>query len=146
MAPPSAIHLTLLRHGDTITVDLAETGTLIPRSDTQVDDPFLADLTAEMERAALSPAGDRRGALARIGSIVFSHLLTEPARQRLRDARDADLYLRLDERLVHVPWELCHDGAEFLVAKMRVGRQVITGRALPPARTARVVQDSSACS
>ena len=139
--PPSAIHLTLLRHGDTITVDLAETGTLIPRSETQVDDAFLSDLTAEMERAALSPAGDRRAALARIGSIVFSHLLTEPARHRLRDARDADLYLRLDERLVHVPWELCHDGAEFLVAKMRVGRQVITGRAIPPARTARVVQD-----
>ena len=39
--PPSAIHLTLLRHGDTITVDLAETGTLIPRSETQVDDAFL---------------------------------------------------------------------------------------------------------
>jgi len=139
--PPSAIHLTLLRHGDTITVDLAETGTLIPRSETHVDDAFLNDLAAEMERAALSPAGGRTAALARIGSIVFSHLLTEPARKRLREARDADVYLRLDERLVHVPWELCHDGDEFLAAKVRVGRQVITGRAIPPPRTARVVQD-----
>jgi len=109
----SAIHLTLLRHGDTITVDLAETGTLIQRSETQVDDVFLADLTAEMERAALSPAGDRRAALARIGSIVFSHLLTEPARQRLRVAgmerrgRSHALEPRIPSRLDRVGTERC---------------------------------------
>jgi len=38
-----------------------------------------------------------------------------------------DLYLRLDEHLIHIPWELCYDGEDFLATKFRVGRQVITG-------------------
>ena len=45
----------------------------------------------------------------------------------------------MDEQLVHVPWELCYDGHDFLVNKFRVGRQVITERQLPrraPAATA----------
>jgi CHAT domain-containing protein/predicted ATPase len=124
---PTAIHLTLLRHGDLIAVDLAETGALVPRSETHVDDAFLRDLAAEMEQIATQRAGGTERALARLGGLVFSHLLTEPARRRLRDAEPTDLYLRLDERLVHVPWELCHDGKDFLATKFRIGRSVITG-------------------
>jgi predicted ATPase len=134
---PKPIHLTLLRHDDLIAVDLAETGALIPRSETRVDDAFLRDLAAEMEQIAAHRGRGTERALARLGGLVFSHLLTEPARRKLRDAEPTDLYLRLDERLVHVPWELCHDGEDFLLAKFRVGRQVITGHAVgdaPPAR------------
>ena len=69
--------------------------------------------------------------LVRVGGLIFSHLLTEPARRRLRQAAPTDLHLRLDEELIDVPWELCHDGDTFLGAKFRVGRQVITGRAIP---------------
>src|SRR5262245_33282032 len=140
-APPTAVHLTLLRHGDTLTVDLADTGTLIPRSETHVDDGFLRDLAAEMAQAAARHGADRTDALARVGRLVFSHLLTEPARRCLRDTRDVDVYLRLDERLVHVPWELCHDGTEFLVTKARVARQVITAQAIPPTRKAAATRD-----
>ena len=89
-----------------------------------------------MAQAAARRGADRTEALARVGGLVFSHLLTEPARRCLREARDVDLYLRLDERLVHVPWELCHDGTDFLVTKARVGRQVITAQAIPPPREA----------
>ena len=79
-APSTDVHLTLLRHGDTLTVDLADTGTLIPRSETRVDDGFLRDLAAEMAQAAARHGADRTEALARVGRLVFSHLLTEPAR------------------------------------------------------------------
>jgi CHAT domain-containing protein/tetratricopeptide (TPR) repeat protein len=132
------IHLTILRQGDLNIVDLAETGVLIPRSETQVDDAFLEELAAEMERAAGAwgrGAAARRD-LERVGGLVYSHLLTEPARRRLRDASETDLYLRLDERLIHVPWELCHDGQDFLVTKLRIGRQVITTRPIPEPRPA----------
>ena len=57
-APSTAVHLTLLRHGDTLTVDLADTGTLIPRSETRVDDGFLRDLAAEMAQAAARHGAD----------------------------------------------------------------------------------------
>ena len=136
------IHLTILRRDDSIIVDVAEHGSLIPRSETLVDDRFLGDLAAEMARLA-TPAptrtlrGDAPAAivleLQRTGGLIFSHLLTEPARRRLRAAAGGDLYLRLDERLLHVPWELCHDGETFLATKFRVGRQVITDQAVPEA-------------
>ncbi|HEY1416644.1 MAG TPA: hypothetical protein VGF41_02030, partial [Myxococcaceae bacterium] len=109
------IQLTILRQGDLNIVDLAELGSLIPRSETHVDDDFLreiADETAHLAAAARGGGGSTVRALERVGGLVFSHLLTEPARARLRDAAPADLYLRLDERLVHVPWELCHDGKD----------------------------------
>jgi len=132
-----ALHVTLLRHGDLIVVDLAETGTLIPRSEVRVDDGFLREIASEMEVVSARRGDDPARDMARIGAIVFSHLLTEPARRRLREAQGGELYLRLDERLVHVPWEVCHDGERFLFERFRVGRQVITGQAIPEGPRAR---------
>ena len=129
--------VTLLRHDDLIVVDLPENGTLIPRSEVRVDDAFLRDLAAEMEAVTTRRGADPARELARIGALVFSHLLTEPARRRLREARDGDLHLRLDERLVHVPWETCHDGESFLFERFRIGRQVITGQTIPEPRAGR---------
>ncbi len=69
--------------------------------------------------------------LKRIGELIFSDLLTEPARNRLRTGEPCDLYLRLVEQLIHFPWELCYDGHDFLATKFRVGRQIITDYAVP---------------
>jgi tetratricopeptide (TPR) repeat protein len=139
VSDPSArpIQLTILRQGELILVDLAEVGSLIPRSETHVDDAFLRELAAEMRHLGGAPEAGGQGLdLDRIGSLVFSHLLTEPARARLRSARETDVHLRLDERLVDVPWELCHDGTDFLAMRHRVGRQVITDQPIPAARPA----------
>jgi len=152
--PP--IHLTILRRGDTNIVDLDEVDALIPRSETQVDGAFLQELAAEVVRLTApgysrGDSFDFRGSLSqgpdaavqdlqRIGSLIYSHLLTEPARRKLRTANPCDLYLRLDEQLIHVPWELCHDGKEFLATKFHVGRQVITGYPIPvPAAKRKVI-------
>jgi hypothetical protein len=132
--PDTRIQLTILRQGDLNIVDVAALGALIPRSETQVDDGFLQDLaseTAHLAAAVRAGGPAAASALERVGGLVFSHLLTEPARVRLREAEPTDLYLRLDERLVHIPWELCHDGRDFLATKFRLGRQVITSRSIP---------------
>jgi tetratricopeptide (TPR) repeat protein len=136
-APVPTRKVTLLRHDDLIVVDLPETGTLIPRSEVRVDDAFLRDLTAEMAAVSGRRGTDPAAELARIGGLVFSHLLTEPARRRLRATSGGDLHLRLDERLVHVPWETCHDGDGFLFERFRIGRQVITGQLIPEPHVAR---------
>lgn len=143
----SPIHLTILRRGDTNIIDLDEVDSLIPRSETQVDGTFLQEIVTEVMR--LTTLGQTRGAAAdapltsgqsfsslskdleRIGGLIFSHLLTDLARKRLRTASSCSLYLRLDEQLIHLPWELCHDGNDFLATKFSVGRQVITGYPLP---------------
>lgn len=145
--PP--IHLTVLRKGDSLIIDLDEVGALIPRSETHVDSPFLHELTTTVLR--LTSPGYGRGKsitdsdsllpqhsgtllhdLQQVGGIIFSHLLTAPARQRLRTAEAGDVYLRLDEQLMQIPWELCFDGEHFLATKFSVGRQVITGAQIPP--------------
>ncbi|MGH8010095.1 MAG: CHAT domain-containing protein, partial [Candidatus Binatia bacterium] len=138
------IYLTILRKGDTHIIDLAAVDPLIPRSETRVEQGFLDDICAEMERVAgLYASGRSRGGRGRqplagkaadgllaelqgLGRLIFSHLLTQPARERLKHVAPCDLYLRLDDQLVQVPWELCFDGEDFLAAKFRVGRQVIT--------------------
>lgn len=146
--PPPPIYLTILRKGDTNIIDLVETGSLIPRSETQVNEAFLRELAAEVA-PLMTPGYSQRNNrtpqrgelrwqantavrdLQRIGGLIFSQLLTEPARKKLRTAEPCDLYLRLDEQIIHVPWELSYDGNDFLATKFRVGRQVITGHPIP---------------
>src|SRR5262245_4514826 len=99
--PP--IYLTILRHGDRLSIDLAAIEALIPRSETQIDNAFLQDLAEEVRLLAVSSSVSRRGQegqeipsvsdpstvvsdLQRVGELIFSHLLTEPARLRLRAA------------------------------------------------------------
>ncbi len=136
------VSLTILRQGEVNIIDLAERGVLIPRSETRVSEAFLHELVAEV--AGIAAPGFGRGEspaviqeLQRIGELIFSHLLTEPVRHRLRTTEPCDLYLRLDEQLVHVPWELCYDGEQFLALKFRLGRQVITSAPVRSASTAR---------
>ena len=145
-SPP--IYLTILRRGETNIIDLAEVGALIPRSETRVDNSFLQELAEEMQLLATPGYGRESSSpsqgilvgsapsrvsrdLQRLGSLIFSHLFTEPARTRLRTAAPGELYLRLDEQLLAVPWELAYDGHDFIATKFRVGRQVITSQPLP---------------
>src|SRR5262249_10276747 len=59
-----------------------------------------------------------------IGEQIFAQLLPQLAREQLQTAAPSNLSLHVDERLVHVPWELAHDGADFLATKFRLGRHV----------------------
>ena len=171
---PPPIHLTILRKGDVNIVDFAEMGSIIPRSETQVEGVFLQEIVDEASHfgtpgyatyanhgaytgqadyafqtshvnldtnarkgfpdTLISPSSQQEGPaiqdLQRLGGLIFSHLLTEPARRRIQTAPPSPLYLRLDEQLLHVPWELCYDGTDFLVNKFQVGRQVITSAPL----------------
>jgi hypothetical protein len=153
-ASPSPISLTILRRDDMLLVDVAEVGALIPRSETRVEDTFLRELAQEMQLLATLGYGQGsrslgqniltgsgppkvRQDLQRLGSVIFSHLFTEPARTRLRTAASCALHLRLDEQLLAVPWELAYDGTDFLATKFGVGRQVITSQPLPQRDSAR---------
>ncbi len=138
----SPIHLTILRRGDTHIVDLAEVQAIIPRSETRVDGVFLNEISEEIKRitnlvgpefrrASVSEQQATRNPrvvreLKNLGSLIFSHLLPQAARDRLRTSESANLYLRLDDQVVHIPWELAYDGQHFLGMKFRVGRQIIT--------------------
>src|SRR5215471_3359694 len=137
------LYLTILRQGDTITIDLGEVDPVVPRSQVQIEEGLLTEISEELGRittlanksALLDPSRVSAGAdapdsfhsaLQRLGELIFAHLFPAPARQRLASITPTDLFLRLDDQLVHVPWELAFDGHDFLLTKFRLGRQVIT--------------------
>jgi len=66
--------------------------------------------------------------LARIreqGAELFARSLSERARKHLAETSCRFLRLQLDDELVHVPWELSHDGNEFLALRFAIGRLVV---------------------
>lgn len=70
--------------------------------------------------------------LEKAGRYAYGHLI--PARiQMLLEASSADhLRLDIDERLIDLPWELIHDGTEFLCLRYAVGRRLISDQTFAP--------------
>jgi CheY-like chemotaxis protein len=140
---PAPLYLTILRQGDTLAMDLTESDPVVPRGQIPMEEGLLTEIGEELARittlanksSALRTAGTAalvdapqgfHAALQRLGGLIFSLLFPVSARQKLIDAAPSDLFLRLDEQLVHVPWELAFDGQDFLLTKFRIGRQVLT--------------------
>jgi CHAT domain-containing protein len=81
--------------------------------------------------------------LEKAGRYAYGHLI--PARiQLLLEASSADhLRLDIDERLIDLPWELIHDGGEFLCLRYAIGRRLISDQSFsPPQRQPRPARDT----
>jgi class 3 adenylate cyclase/CHAT domain-containing protein/tetratricopeptide (TPR) repeat protein len=72
--------------------------------------------------------------LASLGQELFALLLPEEIQDRIRKTKAEYLVFHLDDACVHLPWELMHDGTEFLCCRFAIGRMVRTSQ---PARTGR---------
>ncbi len=60
------------------------------------------------------------------GQILFDHLLTQEAKERIIHSQAEHLIIRMDDRLVHIPWELLFDGQQFFCQRFGMGRIVST--------------------
>jgi len=69
---------------------------------------------------------DALAGLKKSGQLLWEGLLSRPVRDKLKATALRDLVLFLDERLIHIPWELLYDGRDFLCLKYNVGRLVKT--------------------
>ncbi|MFA5275626.1 MAG: CHAT domain-containing protein [Candidatus Omnitrophota bacterium] len=65
--------------------------------------------------------------LKRDGQLLWNYLLSKPVKDKLKSAFHQNLILSIDEELIGIPWELLHDGNEFLCLKFSLGRLVRTG-------------------
>ncbi|MBW2219901.1 MAG: CHAT domain-containing protein, partial [Deltaproteobacteria bacterium] len=61
-----------------------------------------------------------------VGQVLFDDLLTAQAKEMLRSASVDDLIFHIEDSLVQIPWELLHDGEQFLCQKFNMGRLVKT--------------------
>ena len=97
-----------------------------------------AALYAALDRSAAQstpPGYDSLDEPRRLGRALWEALIPPRTAARLRQAPGGHLTLLLDEALIGLPWELLHDGQEFLCRRFALGRIVRTGQsAAEPAR------------
>jgi CHAT domain-containing protein len=84
--------------------------------------------------------------LLKIGQYTYGHLIPERIQVLLENSKADHLRLDVDERLIDLPWELIHDGRDFLCLRYAAGRRLVSdqaihlsGRRPRPARGARAL-------
>jgi len=81
--------------------------------------------------AAIPPAADLAASLQLAGEQLFELVLPRYIQLDLR-GRELALEIGVDERILQYPWELLHDGTEYLCLRHCVGRFVNSERAAIP--------------
>ena len=67
--------------------------------------------------------------LKKSGQVLFDLLIPSKAREKLSSTQARNLLLYVDDKLVHIPWELLFDGRQFLCRRFAMGRIVRTRQA-----------------
>jgi hypothetical protein len=67
--------------------------------------------------------------LKKTGQILFDLLIPPKAREKISSTEARYLILYVDDKLVHIPWELLFDGNQFLCRRFAMGRIVSTRQA-----------------
>src|SRR5262245_6780631 len=67
--------------------------------------------------------------LKKSGQVLFDLLVPSKAREKLSSTEARNLILYVDDKLVHIPWELLFDGRQFLCRRFAIGRIVRTRQA-----------------
>ncbi len=86
---------------------------------------------------------NRKGRLSRdvlvrlreIGQVFSDELFTLNVKEKIRTTNAEHLIVNLDDQLVQVPWELLHDGQQFLSQRFNMGRLVKTRQNVISARS-----------
>jgi len=64
--------------------------------------------------------------LREVGQVFYDEFFTVSVKRKFKETRAKYLSLNLDDHLVHIPWELLHDGQQFLCQRFNMGRLVRT--------------------
>lgn len=72
--------------------------------------------------------------LERVGGELFALLFPPSIQTRIRASTADFLVLSLDDSCVHIPWELAHDGRDFLGCRFCLGRNARTRQSMPQNR------------
>lgn len=64
--------------------------------------------------------------LREIGQVLSDDFFTRNIKDKIRTTSAAHMVINMDDQLVQVPWELMHDGRQFLCQKFSMGRLVRT--------------------
>ena len=90
---------------------------------------FLGLLNKATRRGRLDPS--LRVQLQSLGQDLYDNLLPLSVKERLQGKEESDLVIHIEDRLVHIPWELLFDGEQFLCRRFNLGRIVTTRQRTP---------------
>ena len=135
------LHLEIARTGSRLKVTSREMAGLEDASTREVEETAYdeAAVSQTLQRIETVVGGADRDAriskqnledLGGLGRLLSEQLLPPNARTRLAQSTAPELVLTLDDQLARVPWELLHDGREFLCLRFGVGRVVTSARQL----------------
>ncbi len=68
--------------------------------------------------------------IGEIGRLFHDELLPLNVKERLNNTKAKHLCLKLDDQLTHIPWELLHNGKQFLCRRFYMGRLIKTRQTL----------------
>lgn len=144
--PPLVISIARSAGGLSLTLDDGAHARLAERAIDPAD--------AELSRSRFGEVWAYHGRLATrarlelegVGSFLMDTLLGHEVREALRAAPGRPVVFRVAPDLLAVPWELAHDGEDFLCRRHPVARQVLTTRkgiprALPRTLSTLIVSD-----
>jgi class 3 adenylate cyclase/tetratricopeptide (TPR) repeat protein len=72
--------------------------------------------------------------LKQTGQMLYDELFSLGVKEKLKSTKAEYLSLKIDDQLVHVPWELLFDGQQFLCLRFNMGRLVKTRQSMPGAK------------
>lgn len=71
--------------------------------------------------------------LVKVGRYAYGHLFPTRIQMLLASSTADHVRLDVDERLIDLPWELLHDGSDFLCVKYALGRRIVSDQAFQAA-------------
>ncbi len=131
------VELHVSRDGNQLKVSVFERARAEEKTVQQYDTIKVSEDKAQKlcdEVVTLLNRANRRGKISKeilkqlqeLGQNLYDQLLTPEAKEKLAHSGAEDLILRLDDQLVHIPWELLYDGSRFLCQRFAMGRIVST--------------------
>jgi CHAT domain-containing protein len=110
--------------------------TLLPYDEYEVDWTQVEACCSEVisllgranKRAQVAP--EILSGLKKSGQVLFDLLVPSKVREKLNATTAVNLTLHLDDKLVHIPWELLFNGRDFLCRRFGMGRIVKTRQTL----------------
>jgi len=136
-SPTKVFLLEVAREGDRLKISAhehvaGETSTIRHYEEIPVSMDWIGTRCGEMVETLNN--ANRKGRLSRdvlvklreLGQVFYDELFTLGVKAKLKETEADTLSLNLDDQLVHVPWELLHDGKEFLCQRFAMGRLVKT--------------------
>lgn len=138
MPQESAITLEIIREGDILKMSISEhrelSATLRHYSQHKVDfseiNKLCHEVTLLLNKSDFNDPS-RLKSLEKATHALWDHLLTRSVKDKLRQSLNYDLLLEIDEELIFIPWELLHDGENFLSLSFNLGRLVRTQSKAP---------------